>query len=394
MRHLLWLLPLVLFAARAPCQEDEGSRFGPEGRRARQIPDQLSQSEAARGRDLALDFLVRSQNPDGSFASGAIEGVIDINYSVAAFYDWQLASHALVLLALLESPQSDDRAAALEKALDWFLETRRPRRGSDWDNDTIWAALYGTVVAVRLHDDSRFVDDPRRERLKARALEFLEILILNQVPTGGWGYYDDPPYSRRPKWGTSFSTALVLPTLERAEQLGWLDDPRVRQRAVAYVRRCRLPNGAYEYDLNPIPRAPAGEHINKVKGSLGRIQVCNWALFRSGDERVTLETIRTGLGLFFEHHRFLDIARMRPVPHEAYYRNAGYFYYFGHYYAALAINELPEGEREAWHARLRPEILKTQRSNGSMCDFLGQRYMVVADTALGVLTLQAGLGGG
>jgi len=157
------------------------------------------------------------------------------------------------------------------------------------------------------------------------------------------------------------------------------------------VRRCRLPNGAYEYDLNPIPRAPAGEHINKVKGSLGRIQVCNWSLLACGDDSVTPAAIRTGLEAFFRDHRFLDIARMRPIPHEAYYANAGYFYFFGHYYAAEAIELLPEAEREAWHARLRPHVVKTQRKDGSFCDFLGQGYLVVAGTAYASLVLQLGL---
>ena len=46
--------------------------------------------------------------------------------------------------------------------------------------------------------------------------DFLDILRKNQIPTGGWAYYDNPPYSRRPKWATSFCTALVLPALERA----------------------------------------------------------------------------------------------------------------------------------------------------------------------------------
>jgi len=358
-----------------------------------QQAERADAAAARAGRDRALAFLVDSQNPDGSFASGAIEGVHDTGYSVASFYDWQVATHALVVLALLECPETRARRDALDRAVRWFLTTRPPRRGSDWDNDTIWAALYGVVASVRLFQDSRFNASDSRDEIEARGLEFLALLTRNQVPTGGWGYYDDPPYSRRPKWGTSFATALVLPALSEAERLGWLTDPAVRRRAIAYVRRCALPNGAYEYDLNPIPRAPAGEHINQLKGSLSRIQVCNWALWRASDESVTLQDVRTGLERFFKHHRFLDIARMRPIPHEAYYANAGYFYYFGHYYAALAINVLPEPERDEWHQRLRPQILKTQRKDGSMCDFLGQRYLVVADTALGALTLQAGLPG-
>ena len=60
------------------------------------------------------------------------------------------------------------------------------------------------------------------------------------------------------------------------------------------------------------------------------------------------ERIETGLEQFMEQHRFLDVARMRPIPHEGYYANAGYFYFYGHYHAALAINCLPEAEREAW----------------------------------------------
>ena len=85
------------------------------------------------------------------------------------------------------------------------------------------------------------------------------------------------------------------------------------------------------------------------------------------------------------------MARMRPIPHEAWYANAGYFYFFGHYYAAEAIELLPEAEREARHARLRPHIVKTQRKDGSFCDFLGQGYLVVAGTAYASLALQLGL---
>jgi hypothetical protein len=127
-----------------------------------------------------------------------------------------------------------------------------------------------------------------------------------------------------------------------------------------------------------------------VKGSLGRIQVGNWALRQAGDPGITDAVLRRGLEQFFEHHRFLAVARMRPVPHEAYYMNAGYFFYFGHYYAALAIELLPAAEREAFRVQLRQKLLATQRSDGSYCDFLGSTYMVTASTAFATLGLMAG----
>lgn len=355
------------------------------------FPATMKPADAAPVRDQALAWLIERQRKDGSWAAGVITGLIDSHYSVASFYDWKLAANALAIQALATCPETPKRRAALDRALRWFTKTRLPKRGSDWDNDTMWAVLYGVDMCVQLAGDARFQDGRLGARIRKRGRELLDILLRNQVPTGGWAYYDNRPYSRRPKWGTSFCTALILPPLQRARELGWLTGRRPIERALAYVRRCRLPNGAYEYDLNPIPRAPAGEHINDVKGSLGRIQVCNWALRAGGDERTTDARIRKGLTQFFAQHRFLDIARMRPIPHEAYYANAGYFYFFGHYYAARVIEQLPKAEREAWHAQLRPHIVKTQRKDHSFCDFLGQDYLVVACTAYAILTLQLGL---
>ncbi|MAB90470.1 MAG: hypothetical protein CMJ90_13570 [Planctomycetes bacterium] len=355
------------------------------------FPSTLDADAARASRDRALGWLVRNQREDGSWAHGVITGLLDSGYAVSAFYDWKLGANALAIMALRRCPQTPARLAALRKAIRWFTTARLPKRGNDWDNDSMWAVLYGVVMLVEMTDDPRFREAPWGPLIRDRGQALLKVLIKNQIPTGGWAYYDDPPYSRRPKWGTSFCTAMILPTLQRAHAAGWFANRRVIERAMAYVKRCRLPNGAYEYDLNPIPRAPSGDHINNIKGSLGRIQVCNWALRSCGDPKTTDERITAGLAQLMKHHRFLDIARMRPIPHEAYYANAGYFYFFGHYYAAEVIQLLPEPQREKWHARLRPHIVKTQRKDGSVCDFLGQDYLIVAGAAYAALTLQLGL---
>ena len=105
---------------------------------------------------------------------------------------------------------------------------------------------------------------------------------------------------------------------------------------------------------------------------------------------MTDDKLREGLEAFFKEHAFLDAAFMRPIPHEAYYANAAYFYHFGHFYAAEAIELLPKEERAAWHAKLRPELIKTQRQDGSLTDFLGTGYLRVASTAFTILALEAG----
>lgn len=358
---------------------------------AAQAGEPGSKAAARAAIDKTLDFFVRTQNHDGSWGSKSCEITFEMNFAVETQYAWAVAAHALVTMMLLRAEETPERRRALDAAVRWLTRSRMTKRGSTWDNDAVWGWLYGAVAMTDIARDPRFSTDDWREPVAGRGREFIGWLEKNQEPTGGFGYYDDPPYTRRPKWGTSFSTGLVVPALGHALQLGWSSDPETRERAIEYVRRCRLPNGAVAYDLTPVPRIRGGEHINNVKGSLGRIQVANWALRTAGDEATTDAVIRRGLEQFFEHHRFLHVARMRPIPHEAYYANAGYFFFFGHYYAALAIELLPAAEREPFRRMLREKVIETQRRDGTYCDFLGVSYMVNSSSAYATMALQLGL---
>ncbi|MFY9342266.1 MAG: prenyltransferase/squalene oxidase repeat-containing protein [Planctomycetota bacterium] len=354
-------------------------------------PDLGTRAAAQAGIDKALDFLVRTQHPDGSWGTKSCDTTMEMVFAIETQYAWNVAAHGLATMALLGAKETPERRVALDRAVTWLCNCRMTMRGSSWDNDAVWGWLYGAVATTTIAQDPRFQTDRWRGPVANRGREFAGWLAKNQEPNGGFGYYDDPPFTRRPKWGTSFSTASVLPALGLAAQFGWLDDTATRDRAASYVRRCRLPNGAYEYDLSPVPRISGGEHINNVKGSLGRIQVGNWALRKCGEPGITDDVIRRGIELFFEHHRFLAVARMRPIPHEAYYLNAGYFFYFGHYYCALAIELLPVAEREPFRTKLRQKLLATQRADGSYCDFLGASYMITSSTAFATLGLMAGM---
>lgn len=372
----------VLFVAAASAQTVEAERPPAET---------ATVAEARAALDRALAWLVAAQRDDGAFSTLVLEQIHEAAFSVETFHAWGVAAHALACEALLDAPETPERRASLERGLEWFAAARTPLRGNTWDNDAVWAWLYGYTLAVAVGSDARFAGTELGDRVAVKGREYLGWLVRNQVPEGGFGYYDDAPYSRRPKWATSFCTALVLPALQHGVDLGWVDDPAVVRRATRYVQRCRLPNGAFAYDLRPVPRSFAGESIDSVKGSLGRIQVCHWALREVGVDSVDLEDVRWGLAMFFAHHRFLAVARMRPIPHEAFYANAGYFFLFGHRYAASAIELLPDAEQEEWHARLRGVLLPTQRENGAFCDFLGSTYMVVAGTAFAAHALAAGL---
>jgi hypothetical protein len=101
----------------------------------------------------------------------------------------------------------------------------------------------------------------------------------------------------------------------------------------------RKPDGSFLYgsDFRYAPMHLA----NRDKGSLGRTQAGHTALELWG-EGPGEKSVREGLERLFLEHRFIEIGRKRQYPHEAWYFTAGYYYYFGHYYAARLIERLAD----------------------------------------------------
>jgi hypothetical protein len=301
---------------------------------------------------------------------------------------WQVATTGLACMALSELEQTPQTVAAYERGIDFLIERAdKVKRPSDWDVDNTWGYLYGLQALAQAAPLPRFQDAPRHEALRQTVRGLIEKLRKYQSPDGGWGYYDTfDTVTMPPAWSTSFMTAAAILALLDARQAGFDVPDAMLKPAVQAVKRCRLPNGAYAYSVDPVPSPGRLEWINQVKGSLGRIQVCNLALLRAG-EPISTEQLETGMQQFFEHHRFLDIARLKPIPHEAYYYNSGYFYFFGHYYAAGVIEALPAEKRAEYWSKLQNEILKTQEANGSMWDYQMASYTRPYGTAFGLLTL-------
>ncbi len=170
-----------------------------------------------------------------------------------------------------------------------------------------------------------------------------------------------------------------------------------RFHAVAANRRKALPDGrasgSHAHRLTIVTAIADPRHfewIDQIKGSLPRIQVCHEALLQAGED-LSPEDLQTGIGHFFREHRFLDAARNRPIPHEAYYLNSGCFCLFGHYYASMIIARLPQADRDKYWPKLQYEVIKTQQKDGSMWDFEMHNYSKPYGVAFGLLTLKASI---
>ena len=336
-----------------------------------------------------VDFLRSVQEKDGSF--GAPRNVM-FNESFATVHTyeaWTVATTGLCAMALLECGSKPEDFAAMDRAVDFLLDHAYVKRVSEWDTDNVWGYVYGLQGIARLLRAPRFAKDPRRPKMEEVAKGLLERLDRWQTPEGGWGYYEGPVVSIPNTWATQFTTAACVNGMLDAKAAGLPVDEKCLQKALDALDRCRLPNGACTYSLEAIPDPRGLEFIHQVKGSLGRIQVGNVALFRAG--RLDARAVKDGLDLFFEHHRFLAVAREKPIPHESWYAVAAYFHLFGHYYAARAIELLPTEARGPYADQLVGKLLEIQEPEGAFWDFHISDYTRAYGTAFGVMALQRAL---
>jgi hypothetical protein len=354
--------------------------------------------------ELALrsgqDWLLANQNEDGSWGSWSAPGPYDGFWTnLETHRSWQVATTALGCMALMDAGLGEAEAAATDMGLDFLALQADVKRPSDWDTDNVWAYAYGLAGLSQAAAHPRYRDPAQKKR--AHAIEMMGMRMIQrlseyQTPSGGWAYYDEEVKTNPPMWATSFTTAVAVIGLLQAHELGWPVETRRITAALRVIEHCRLPTGAYTYNVEAIPSAGWLDGIDQVKGSLSRIQSCNLALFlghRAGFPTVITSTapLSDGLEAFFRDHRFLDVARGRPHPHEAYYLNAGYFYFFGHYYAGWVIEQLPAAERARWAPQLWQHVVKTQARDGSSIDYFMNSFGRPYGTAYAVSALARSL---
>lgn len=354
-------------------------------------PDAPATMDARSSLTRAIAFLVRSQNADGSWGDKRGALPVDLFGSNQTNHDLaKRAVTALSCLALQEAGEKPEDKAALERGVNFLLAGEPSQRPSNWEVYNVWSYIYALQAFARVYGDPAWANSPLHAKLKLAGEKEAATLLHYQSPAGGWGYYDFEAFAHRPSWATSFTTGAAIVALVEAKQQGFVMDEKILPRAVAALSRCQLPSGAYTYSVEAIPSPRFAEWIDQIKGSLGRIQVGNIALFLAG-AKVPVATMERGIDLLFEHHKFLDVAVKRPIPHEAYYYNSGYFYYFGHHYAAMVIERLSEKAQSRFWPKLQEAIVSRQESDGSFWDWFMNDYNRPYATAFAAMALHRSL---
>jgi squalene cyclase len=336
-----------------------------------------------------VDFFLADQRPDGSWGSaeGALADTQLYDPVPGAHQAFRAAVTSLAVSALIEiRDERPEVAAAIDRAEPWLIEhLPKLRRAEAAAIYNVWAHAFAIQALAKLHEHRRGQTEKQAE-LRKHIEQQISFLDRFETVNGGWGYYDFNAGTQKPSGEpTSFTTATVLLAFDDAKKLG-IDVPqKLIDRGLAVIRRQRRPDGAYLYD--DAFRFQPQFAINHPGGSLGRSQVCNLCLRKYGDERITDTVVAAWLDRLFNRNLWLDIGRKRPIPHESWFFVAGYFYYYGHYYAGECIAELPAEERARHFARLAGILLPLQEDDGTWWDFPMYNYHRQYGTAFALMAL-------
>ncbi len=387
MVRFAWLLALAF--GTAALADEPRPRFNPDDfPKPKPIVAPLpGEVDAAIGRGAA--FLLGNQNPDGSWGTPNRTKDLNIYAPVpGAHQAFRTAVTALCVSALIETGKPNDAAAqaAIDRGEAWLLahlpELRRATPDAMYN---VWGHGYAIEALVKLLA-RKPGDAARAARIRELIAMQFDYLDRYESVDGGWGYYDFRTHSKKPGSDSiSFVNAAILIAFDDARQAGIAPPQKLVDRAVAATRRQWKSDYSYLYGeyLRWQPMHP----VNRPGGSLGRSQACNLALRRWGDKDITDDVLKACLDRLVARNLWLDMGRKRPIPHESWFAVAGYFYYFGHYYAARCIDELPAAERPYFQDHLAHLLLPLQEKDGTWWDFPLYDYHQQYGTAFAIMTL-------
>jgi len=402
---LRWLVPLTLlslataWSAVAPAKEADEADAKPfpyplalEAPKPKPVTPPTAK-ELTASITRGVDFLLMSQRNSGAW--GGPQKTKDLNIFApvpGAHLAFRTGVTALAIEALIDARSlfDEEKQQAIDAAIDrgrqWLLvHSGKLRRAEQEALYNVWGHAYALQAIALLHDRAAG-DDSLQTELKELAKYHADMLRRYTFLNGGWGYYDFDQHTQTPGSSpNSFVTATVLIAFKRAAAMGIEYPEQLTQKAIDSLLRQRQPDFSYAYGeyLRMMPRLG----INRPAGSLGRSQVCNLALRMYGHEEVTDGVLKAWLDRLFARNGWLGIGRKRPIPHESHFQVAGYFYYYGHYYAAMCIDELPEADRPYFQDHLARILLPLQEKDGSWWDYPLYDYHQPCGTAMAVSSL-------
>lgn len=313
-------------------------------------------SETQAAIDRGLSSLARAQLSDGSFSdhfNGAAVGVT--------------ALAGLALMAGGHQPGRGRYGRVVSRAVDYvlaagagptpgFLSTGDAQTGFRGQNQqAMYSHGFGCLF---LSEVCGMLPDPARQRkLKGVLEQAIAFTVEARNKEGGWRYEVRPPFA-----DVSVTVAQMM-ALRAAKNAGVFVRKSVVDAGTEFIRGCQMPDGGFSYFK--------GTGYSAFARSAAAIVGLYSAGMYSG------RIIDRGLRYL---QQFLPVRQfsLREIPPQ--------HYYYGHYYAALAMWTAGGEYWTQWFPAIRDELLSRARGGGGMWvdSFYGPAYA----TAMSLIILQ------
>lgn len=337
---------------------------------------ELSAWQAKEAKRLAA---IRKESA-GTASEWPYEGVHRVGRNGRIPGGYRIGGSAIVVDALLSADlEGEDLVAAREAiertvafAMEAFDSDPSLARGPKKDYDVRgWGHAYGIQLFL-LALEHGIVEGEAADEAREMVKDLIDRLQANVTKDGGWNYANDRSVS-------PFMTGSTLLILRDAKAAGFEVDEAMITKALDALEGSHLKETIYKYD---------GRHRAKPKmpASSARSSVATLALFHAG--RKTEDDLRAAVQGFFDGWEDLLIRKSKQGTHKPPHNIAPYYFFYGHTYAAFAIEALPEAERPAHRAELARLLWKTRDEDGTWNDRVFPRTSSYS-TAMSILALKA-----
>lgn len=339
--------------------------------------------------DRGVAFLIQAQNDNGSWGAATQTKGLNIYAPLpGSHHAFRDATTALCVSALIEREGDyPELGPVITKAEEFLIrELPKLRRADEMAIYNVWGHAYSLTALARMHQ--RHQGQYEKQKVISELIE-QQYDMLNRYESvdGGWGYYDFRVGTQKPSSDSiSFVNAAVLVGMHDTKQLGFAPPEKIVNRALDATERQQKADYSYLYGeyLKNSPMHP----VNRPGGSLGRSQACNLALHLWDRGNITDAAMIAWQNRLYARNGWLDIGRKRPIPHESWFAVAGYFYYFGHYYAGRMLHLLPAENQAIFKPHLATLMIQKQDGDGSWWDYPLYSYHQPYGTAFALMTLK------
>ncbi|MDY3551803.1 prenyltransferase [Gemmata sp. JC717] len=310
--------------------------------------------------DRGLAQLAHGQASDGSFGGGLLAGGVAAGITGLC---------GLALLGAGQQPGRGKYAKHISRVVDYVVDRTKGASSGFLTTDDFRfgsqpSAMYSHGFAsLFLAEVCGMLPEAARQKKVRAVLERATAFAVDaQNKEGGWRYEPKAPFA-----DVSVTVAFMM-ALRAARNAGVFVRKSVIRQGSEYIRRCQLPDGGFSYF-----KGQGGSAFARTAAAV----VGLYSASVPEDEEVNSRAIERGLRYLQQYmpNRMFN-QRELPAAH----------YYYGQYYAALAMWTAGGDYWRTWFPAIRDELLgRVRASGGTWADHVhGPAYA----TAMSLIVLQ------